>query len=174
MSHIYRELKPIPIPDFCLINRGNGRVFISTRTKDNRRNQLVLGRAVKDPVTGTLSLMYPNDTFRMRYPAEWAKVYGEPRLPFEFHIGLYCATLAIGRSTGLYDILQEAMGPKNGNAVMDYAMFLLRSRSNTTQLFAEPCALKHSFRNGRMKTLGTRSCSVASPAKKSMHCDPVG
>ena len=137
MSHIYRELKPIPIPDFCLINRGNGRVFISTRTKDNRRNQLVLGRAVKDPVTGTLSLMYPNDTFRMRYPAEWAKVYGEPRLPFEFHIGLYCATLAIGRSTGLYDILQEAMGPKNGNAVMDYAMFLLRSRSNTTQLFAE-------------------------------------
>ena len=72
MSHIYRELKPIPIPDFCLINRGNGRVFISTRTKDNRRNQLVLGRAVKDPVTGTLSLMYPNDTFRMRYPAEWA------------------------------------------------------------------------------------------------------
>ena len=62
---------------------------------------------------------------------------GEPRLPFEFHIGLYCATLAIGRSTGLYDILQEAMGPKNGNAVMDYAMFLLRSRSNTTQLFAE-------------------------------------
>ena len=137
MSHIYRELKPIPIPDFCLINRGNGRVFISTRTKDNRRNQLVLGRAVKDPVTGTLSLMYPNDTFRMRYPAEWAKVYGEPRLPFEFHIGLYCATLAIGRSTGLYDILQEAMGPKSGNAVMDYAMFLLRSRSNTTQLFAE-------------------------------------
>ena len=89
------------------------------------------------PTTGTLSLMYPNDTFRMRYPAEWAKVYGEPRLPFEFHIGLYCATLAIGRSTGLYDILQEAMGPKNGNAVMDYAMFLLRSRSNTTQLFAE-------------------------------------
>ena len=81
--------------------------------------------------------MYPNDTFRMRYPAEWAKVYGEPRLPFEFHIGLYCATLAIGRSTGLYDILQEAMGPKNGNAMMDYAMFLLRSRSSTTQLFAE-------------------------------------
>ena len=137
MSHIYRELKPIPIPDFCLINRGNGRVFISTRTKDNRRNQLVLGRAVEDPVTGTLSLMYPNDTFRMRYPDEWAKAYGEPRLPFEFHIGLYCATLAIGRSTGLYDILQEAMGPKNGNAVMDYAMFLLRSQSNTAQRFAE-------------------------------------
>ena len=137
MSHIYRELKPIPIPDFCLVNRGNGRVFISTRTKDNRRGQLVLGRAVKDPVTGSLSLMYPNDTFRQRYAEEWAKAYGKPRLPFELRIGLYCASLAIGRSTGLYDIVQEALGPRNGNAVMDYAMFLLRSRCNTTQLFAE-------------------------------------
>lgn len=137
MTHIYRELKPIPIPDFCLVNRGNGRVFISTRTPDNRRGQLVLGRAVKDPVTGELTLMYPNDTFRLRYAAEWTQAYGVPRLPHELHIGLYGAALAVGRRTGLYDIVLEALGPKSGNAVMDYAMFLMRSRSNTTELFAE-------------------------------------
>ena len=69
---------------------------------------------------------------------EWNKFYGDEELkPTEMHLGLYALTLGVASSTSLYAILQEIYGPECGNALVDYCMYSLQSRSSTTQTFAE-------------------------------------
>lgn len=136
MSMIFKDRTPFPIPPNFLVNRSNGRVFISTRTQDGRRGQLVLGRAVRDEQTGEFTRMYANSAFRERYPALWAQSYGAPSDPDALHAGLYMITLALARKTGLYKAVSESLGPLFGNAVMDYAMYSIRFGSSAAQGFA--------------------------------------
>ena len=135
MSHIYWERHEIPIPDNCYINKNDGRVFIMKYDSNRIRRRTVIGHATSQ-VT-----MHPNDTFRFLYPSLWKEYYGdESVLPHELHAGLYAATLGIGYQTRLYPILHEVYGPLYGNAIMDYAMFSILDRSDTTQLFTERMA----------------------------------
>lgn len=135
MSHIYWERHEIPIPDNCYINRNDGRVFIMKYDSSRIRRRTVIGHATSE-VT-----MHPNDMFRFLYPALWKEHYGDESIqPHELHAGLYAATLGIGYQTRLYPILHEVYGPLYGNAIMDYAMYSILDRSDTTQIFAERMA----------------------------------
>ena len=145
MSTIFRELTPFPIPKNFHVNKGNGRVFLSTRTQDGRRGQVVVGRAVRDEQTGELSKMYANSTFKERFPALWAQYYGEPSNPNTLNAGLYMITLASSQKNGLYKAVTESFGPLYGNAIMDYAMYSIKFHSNVTKNFKESMGSQLTF-----------------------------
>lgn len=135
MSHIYWELHEIPRPPDSYINHSDGRVFLMAADGLGKKKRKVIGRATGE------DMMHPNDLFRYLYPALWAEYYGDGDLPaHELHVGMYALTLGIGYSTRLYPILQEVYGPLYCNAMMDYAMYSIMDRTDTTQLFPDRMA----------------------------------
>lgn len=135
MSHIYWELHEIPRPSDSYINHSDGRVFLMSNDGLNGKKRKVIGRATSE------TMMHPNDLFKYLYPSLWTEYYGDKNLPeHELHIGMYALSLGIGYATWLYPILQEVYGPLYGNAIMDYAMYSIMDRTDTTQLFPDRMA----------------------------------
>lgn len=132
MAHIYWELHEIPRPENSYINHSDGRVFLMTDDGNGNSKRKVIGRATSE------TMMHPNELYRFLYPAEWERQYHEKSFPaHELHMGMYMLSLGIGHQTGLYPILHEIYGPLYANAIMDYAMYSIMDRSDTTQLFTE-------------------------------------
>lgn len=132
MSHIYWELHEIPRPQGSYINHSDGRVFLMQSDGCGSKKRRVIGHATSE------TMMHPNDLYKYLYPAQWTEYYGSRDLPeHELHTGMYALTLGAGYSTGLYPILQDVYGPLYANAIMDYAMYSIMERSNTTQLFTD-------------------------------------
>lgn len=135
MSHIYWELHEIPRPSDSYINHSDGRVFLMSEDGLGKKKRKVIGRATSE------TMMHPNDLYRYLYPTQWAEYYGDQELPeHELHAGMYALSLGIGYSTGLYPILQNVYGPLYSNAIMDYAMYSIMDRTDTTQLFPDRMA----------------------------------
>ena len=132
MAHIYWELHEIPQPEGSYVNRSDGRVFLMSDDGNGKTKRRVVGHATSD------TMMHPNELYRFLYPTEWEKHYHEKSFPsHELHMGMYMLSLGIGHSTGLYPILHEIYGPLYANAIMDYAMYSIMDRSDTTQLFTD-------------------------------------
>lgn len=131
MGRIYRNLPEIPIPSDAKLNHYDGQVSIYSYASGTRR-RMVIGKAASE------TTMYVNDNFRLKFPQLWNQHFGE-KLPqiSQIHAGLYGLALGIGLRSGLYKMVQEVFGPQNGNALMDYAVYSMRWRSSTTQLFEE-------------------------------------
>lgn len=135
MSHIYWELHEIPRPSGSYINHSDGRVFLMSDDGSGRKKRKVIGHATSE------TMMHPNDLYKFLYPTLWAEYYGNRDLPeHELHAGMYALSLGIGYETGLYPILQEVYGPLYCNAMMDYAMYSIMDRTDTTQLFPDRMA----------------------------------
>lgn len=135
MSHIYWELHEIPRPNDSYINHSDGRVFLMSEDGLGHKKRKVIGRATSE------TMMHPNDLFRYLYPNLWTEYYGEQNMPeHELCVGMYALSLGIGYSTKLYPILQDVYGPLYGNAIMDYAMYSILDRTDTTQLFPDRMA----------------------------------
>ena len=127
MSHIYWELHEIPRPDDSYINHSDGRVFLISVDGHGNKKRKVIGRATSE------TTMHPNDLFRYLYPNFWSEYYGDQDMPeHELHTGMYALLLGIGYSTNLYPVLQKIYGPLYGNAIMDYAMYSIMDRTDTT------------------------------------------
>lgn len=132
MAHIYWELHEIPRPKGSYINHSDGRVFLMSNDGSGKARRKVIGHATSE------TMMHPNDMYRYLYPSEWERQYHEKSFPaHELHMGMYMLSLGIGHTTNLYPILHEIYGPLYANAVMDYAMYFISDRSDTTQLFEE-------------------------------------
>lgn len=133
MGHIYRNLQAIPVPTDAHINGYDNRVF-----QEYKRNGVRCKRSIGVLANVEKKTMLPNDNFRCYYPDLWAHHYGEVVPPASrICMGLYGATLGIGQQSGLYSLVQDAFGPQNGNAIMDFAMYSIRARSSTSQLFPD-------------------------------------
>ena len=144
MSHIYWELKEIPIPKFALVNRNDARVYMTYKGPNGERRRKVIGRAT------SATHMHPNGSFKFEYPELWSQFYGDQGLAEHIvKTGLYAATLAIAQRTGLYQDVSDAFGPLYGNGIMDYAMFSIAERSSSTQLFEDSMALRMLFSKNR-------------------------
>lgn len=131
MGRIYRNLPAIPVPSNAHINGYDNRVFYEYK-RDGVRHKTAVG------VIASIEkrTMHANDNFRRLYPDLWTFHYGEAVPPAScIRVGLYGVTLAIGIQTQLYRLVQECFGPQHGNAIMDFAMYSIRERSNTAQLF---------------------------------------
>ena len=132
MGHIFRDKQEIPIPPEGHINHHDGQVSVYWRDSKNARRRFTIGKAASE------TTMRPNENFKLRFPELWIKYYGEPAWhPSQYHAGLYAAGLSIGTTTGIYGITQDAFGLEDGNAAMDFALFNVEDRSNSTQLFEE-------------------------------------
>lgn len=135
MSHIYWELHEIPRPDDSYINHSDGRVFLISDDGHGNKKRKVIGRATSE------TMMHPNDLFRYLYPNLWSEYYGDQDMPeHELHTGMYALSLGIGYTTNLYPILHKVYGPLYGNAIMDYSMYSIMDRTDTTQLFPDRMA----------------------------------
>jgi hypothetical protein len=131
MSHIYYEKKEIPIPEGGHVNRNDGavRIYLDPSVPRRKSPTMVIGKA-----TGATT-MHPNDNFRQRYPSLWEQYYEEKAPVHVLHYGMYLSALSIGCRTGLYGALQAAFGPLYANALMDWAMFTVLSRTNVASSF---------------------------------------
>lgn len=58
MSHIYWELKEIPIPEEAYINTSDGRVFLINADGSGKKKRKVIGHAT------SMETMHPNDLFK--------------------------------------------------------------------------------------------------------------
>lgn len=135
MSHIYWELHEIPRPSDSYINHSDGRVFLISDDGAGNKKRKVIGHATSE------TMMHPNDLFRYLYPSLWSEYYSDRDIPeHELHVGMYGLSLGIGYATNLYPILQDVYGPLYGNAIMDYAMYSIMDRTDTTQLFPDRMA----------------------------------
>lgn len=134
MGHIYRNLRDIPIPDGGRINHYDMKVSVY-RTVDGKRRRTIIGAATSE------TTMIPNENFRTKFPALWQEYYqSETPSMQRMSVGLYGLILSIGWRTGLYPDLQDAFGPQYANAAMDFAMYSIRERSSTAQLFESDMA----------------------------------
>lgn len=132
MSHIFRELKEIPIPPEAYVNKSDARVFLILRYESGKNKRIVIGRAT------SATAMHPNENFRYQYPALWEQMFGVKGLkPHKLHCGLYGMGLAIGWSSKLYPLLVDSFGPLYANTAMDYSLFSILDRTNTTELYSE-------------------------------------
>ena len=136
MRHIYYEKKEIPIPEGAHMNRHDGavRIYVDPTVPRRESPTLVIGKATSS------TTMHPNDNFRRLYPALWEEYYGEKTPAHVLHYGMYLTALSAGWRTGLYDALHDAVGPLFGNALMDWAMYSILSRTGVASSFPEVMA----------------------------------
>jgi len=132
MSKIFWNKKEIPTPDNSYIDKSDGRVYIRIKDSNGNFRRRTIGHATSE------TTMHPNELYKAMYPALWEKHYGKEELKeHSLSVGLYALVLGIIWDTGLYQILQDIYGPKSANAILDYVMFSISDRSDTTQLFPE-------------------------------------
>ena len=146
MGKIFRNLQEIPVPPFAYVNTADARVFTIHRDARNHRQRTTIGQATSK------SSMYPNENFKFLYPDLWKQYYGEEKqLPHELHVGLYGILLSCAWRLGLYPMLQKDFGPENTNAILDYVMYSIRYRSNSTDLMMNELADQLTF-SDRLKS----------------------
>ena len=131
MSHIFRELDEIDIPDFAHVC-ANGRVIVVNKFGGGKRGQIVIGRATSD------SKMYPNTTFKVLYPHLWREHFGKENLKAsQISVGLYGLFLSSAYKCGLYDLMKDTFGTFKTNLILDYAMFNTHEHLNSSYLITD-------------------------------------
>ena len=136
MSKIDRNTL-VPIPPEAYTSHKTGEVFIKTSSiyapekRYNLDKKHIIGRAVDE------KLMYPNTLYREKYPEQYSKHCPETQRIDIPHLsyGLYAAILGLAKKNGLYDAAIECFGPEKANAIMDYAMYSILTKSNVTKDF---------------------------------------
>ncbi len=134
MSKIYWNKKEMNIPEGGHIDHSDGSVYFylnegkTIRTSRKR----VIGHAASE------TTMYPNEYFRQTYPSLWKEVYGEESSTNSFlKTGLFSLALGIDNSCGIYQKLIDVYGPETANAIMDYSMYSILSKSNVAMEFED-------------------------------------
>lgn len=133
MGHIFREKGEVPIPEHAHINHSNAEVSIYELDNSGKRTgaRRVIGKAT------TNSTMYVNSNFRMLFPELWQQYFDEEPKQTEVSAGIYAAALGIGTLSGLYPMMVKIFGVKDANAIMDYAIYQISSKSSAVQNMRE-------------------------------------
>lgn len=143
MRHIYWDKQEIPIPGDAYVNHSDGRVFVFLREGRvlEKSRRLVIGRAA------TNATMYPNDAFREKYPSLWEQHYGSTDKAPKHYLrsGMYSLCLGAGHKTGIYPLLNKVYGPLYANAIMDFSMYSMLTKSDVAQTLKERLAGEVTF-----------------------------
>ena len=142
MGHIYFEQPEMPVPPEAK-SAGN-RVCVYVDNGGGVLQREYIGVWARKGYT-----FYPNETARHLFPEYFEKYYGEKTEQHFLGIGLYALTLMIGHSTNLYPILYKVFNPLYGNAIVDYAMYSIKERSNAAFLFKPAMASEVIFSKDR-------------------------
>jgi len=110
------------------------RIYVTTEKvykpdkKYNVNKRVSIGQAIDDKT------MHPNSNYKMLYPHQYEEATKKgPVQPVEKSIGLKLVVERICRDTGLYDCMMEAFGFELTNALLDYCLYTLRTKSDATQ-----------------------------------------
>ena len=134
MSHIFRELREIPIPKEAHVSKHDGRVYLLGSKAGGKKaaSRHVIGIATSE------TNMHVNTQFKLMYPNLWKQYYGSNfKTKNELHCGLYTIALSILSSNGLYDILIDTYGPMYANAAIDFALYSIKCNSCVAEIFTE-------------------------------------
>ena len=132
MSKVFYNKPAIPIPEGAYKDISDGRVLLKIADKDGNIKRRTIG-SLSTPTT-----MYPNELFQQKFPALWRQYYKEEEFKeYELSIGLYALTLGVSHQTTFYQMVHDIYGESNVNYILDYVMFNMLDRSNTTQLYPE-------------------------------------
>ena len=132
MGKVFYNKRAIPRPDNTYIDKSDGRVLGKFFDETGKVKRRTIGVAATD------TSMYPNELFQQKYPNLWRMYYGDKDFKdYELSIGLYSLTLGIAHTTTLYDLLHDVYGESSVNYLLDYAMYSMLDRSNTTQLYPQ-------------------------------------
>ena len=139
MGKINKDISvKIPTVPGIVINRSdNNRVFwVLSRYFDNEKGydcakRVTIGYAYDE------THMYPNDKFKIFFPSLWEEATQCKTNLFYKTIGLYATFLAICNNTYIDSLIYNNFGHDTGNAILDYSMYLISERNNTTELFSD-------------------------------------
>ena len=134
MGKVDRNCKDMPMPSYAYPDRNDGRAFILLPGEDGKPHKRTIGH-LTDSTQGQ-ERMVPNQYFKETFTKPWSEMYPNEKVPFhEMAIGLYSLTWGICDCNGLYSLLQDVYGPLHANSVLDYCMFTIKHRSNTTLVY---------------------------------------
>ncbi len=121
MGHVYRNLKPVPVPLNANCSRHDGTVSRYSKDASGHRRRTLIGRTTEP------GMMVPNDKFRELYPDLWKEYYGE-NIPDQrlVRTGLYALSIGAGYRRGLYPVLAQSLGAMHANALMDFAQYSMQ------------------------------------------------
>ena len=134
MSKIYRNVS-VKIPADASISYSDRRVYITTQKNYipqkgfNENRRLVIGQYID------AESMHPNDNYKLKYPAFWEEETNKPVLAGNKKIGLYAAVLKTVRRLGIYDDLTATFGDGREKDILDYAMFLIGSHTDSIEQY---------------------------------------
>jgi hypothetical protein len=118
---IYRNVV-VAVPDDAYVEK-DATVFVKDKNEYdplkqyNRVKHTIIGRSIGN------GRMYPNSSFRLRYPTLFEEASGE-KLPRQTkRIGFYTTVLSLVEKTGLYDALMQSYGIENANMIIDFSMY---------------------------------------------------
>lgn len=123
------ETRRVPIPEGAVVY-SNGRVLDKGR-RFHLPGDFVIGHRISDT-----TLMSPNENYFRFHMQEYSLYDPEGAsliLPAELKAGLYLLVLTAAKRFGIYRSLIQRFDPVQANAVMDYVMFLLKGRNNSTK-----------------------------------------
>lgn len=129
---LYRNLKQIPIPEGAKVSSYDKRVYVPSPSSSGTKSKREIGEETEP------GMMVPNDNFRIEYPSLWKQHYPQSPIPLPMiSVGNYAVSLSIGLNSGLYHDLQECFGPWHGNAIMDFARYMLTEQSSVAMNYEQ-------------------------------------
>jgi len=125
----------VDIPSIAYVGK-DGSVYVKDKNvydpvkRYNIVKHTVIGRSVGK------GRMYPNNNYKVRYPALYEQFSGQKLKRHTLKAGLYVATLAIAQRCGLYDALIKSFGIENANMILDFSMYSIVYQTCVSEQYA--------------------------------------
>ena len=81
--------------------------------------------------------MYPTTQYREMFPDKWKALTGNTVAPTVKRIGLFALSQAINAKVGVKDLLDQFYGTETSNAVIDYALYSIRQRTDVLSAYQD-------------------------------------
>ena len=136
---VYKD-KIVPIPNVkgITINRADGNrvLFVKEAPYDAKAGYARPKRTTIGYVTDKDSkCMHPTSGYKLIFPKEWEKLFGEV-VPAVFkYVGMYAITESVNVLTGIKDITDQCFGVSNSDAMMDFVMYSMLFSTNVAEHF---------------------------------------
>ena len=125
----------VAIPNDAYVEQ-NANVFVKDKNEYdpikqyNRVKHTIIGRSIGN------GRMYPNSTFRVRYPTIFEEASGE-KLPRQTKkMGFYTVILSLVEKSGLYESLIQSYGIENANMIVDFSMYSIIHHSCVAEQYS--------------------------------------
>ena len=152
MAVFWDKVVPLPTVKGITINRGDGNkvLYVKEAPYDAKAGYAKPKRATIGYITSTdTTKMHPTTGYKLLFPYLWEKYFDE-KVPALFRrIGMYAMADAINEMTGFKDIMDEAFGSVDANAILDFCLYSMLfhtsvaehfdKRMNDQQLFSGNC-----------------------------------